>query len=132
MPPRKIKSSKFAAQVNNPVLRAKALYALAPWRCKHYHDHSEIEAYVLAAGAWQSVADVRQNASVNAEEMSNFIAAIVNDHEKLMSILDDMITALETCLESKGLDWSAENEVDIVLRRARQMRNPVMPKSGNA
>ena len=66
----------------------------------------------MAAGDWQTIADVRQTAGVNAEEMANFIANTVNDHDKLMNILDDMITALETCLDSKALDWSALREME--------------------
>lgn len=131
MPPRKTKSTKAATSTRNFV-REKALYGLAPWSCKHFHTHSEIEAYLMAAGDWQTVAEVRQSANLSAEEMANYIANVVNDHDKLMNILDDMITALETCLDSKGLDWSAENEVDIVLRRARLMRKPISSTSGNA
>src|SRR5271168_2649686 len=89
-------------------LRANKLFTLAPWSCRHYTDHSEIEAYVSAAGDWQTIVDVRLTAGSTAEEMANFIAHVVNDYDRLMDLMDDMISALEACMASKGLDWSAE------------------------
>jgi hypothetical protein len=118
--PRKPKTQKTAKP--EKALREKKLYTLAPWSCRHFPDHSEIEAYVAAAGDWQTIADVRQTAGSSAEEMANFIAHVVNNHDKLIDLLDDMISALEACLACKGLEWSAEYDADIILRRAKAAR----------
>jgi hypothetical protein len=65
---------------------------------------------------------VRHTAGFTAEALATFIIGVVNDYEATQSLIDDMIGALETCLECKALDWSAEHDVDIVLRRARAIR----------
>jgi hypothetical protein len=75
---------------------------------------------------------VHTTAGSSAEETANFIAHVVNDYDRLMDLLDEMIGALETCLACEGLDWSAEYEADIVLRRAKLIKKPVTPESGNA
>jgi hypothetical protein len=61
--------------------------------------------------------------------MANFIIRVVNDYEATQRLIDDMIGALETCLEYKALDWAAEHEVDIVLRHARATRGHTPPAS---
>jgi Fe-S oxidoreductase len=69
-----------------------------------------------------------QTAGLSAEELANFIVRVVNDYEAAQILIDNMIAALETCLQCKALDWSAEHDIDITLRRARAFRE-LLPSS---
>lgn len=123
------KAHKKPKAVTKAASKTKPLYAIAPWSCVHHPDHSEIQTYVEAAGDWQTIADVRHTGGFTAETMANFIIRVVNDYEATQHLIDDMIGALETCLECKALDWAAEHDVEIVLRRARAIRGLLPPAS---
>jgi hypothetical protein len=41
--------------------------------------------------------------------------------EKLRPLIDEMIAALELCLECEGLTWEAEQAADTVVRRVKTM-----------
>ena len=45
----------------------------------------------------------------------------IDDLEKLRPLIDEMIAALELCLECEGLTWEAEQAADTVVRRAKTM-----------
>ena len=45
----------------------------------------------------------------------------IDDLEKLRPLIDEMIAALELCLECEGLTWEAEQAADTVLRRVKTM-----------
>ena len=99
--------------------KPKPLYALAPWSCRRAADHMAIEAYVEAAGDWQKVAQVRQTAFIDAEATANFIVRAVNDYEKNRFSIDELMSALELCLECEGISWEAEHDAEIALARSR-------------
>lgn len=114
------KTDKKSKDILKPTVKPKPLYAIAPWSCVHYPDRSEIEAYVEAAGDWEIIAEVRQTAHVAAEATANFIIRVVNDYEKTQHLINEMTAALENCLECEGLNWSAEHDAEVALRRAKQ------------
>jgi len=78
-----------------------------------------IEAYVEAAGDWQSVAEVRQTAFIDAEATAQFIVRAINDYEKNKISIEELMNALELCLTCSGLTWEAEHDAEIALARAR-------------
>ena len=60
----------------------KSAYTLLPWSCTHYPNHSEIEAYLLAAGDRQTIAKIHDATGVDAEHLAEFIVRAVNAYEK--------------------------------------------------
>ena len=100
--------------------KAHALFGLEPLSCRHYPDHSDIEAYVMASGDRQPVAEIKASAYFSAEAAAEFFAKAVNDYARHKSLIAELVAALESCLECKGLDWSAEHDGELALRRARQ------------
>lgn len=97
----------------------KPIYALQPWVCQHYPDHSEIEAYVEATGDWEAVAEVHQTAGHSAEALADYIVRVINDNQKNKNLLLDAMEALQLCLEEDGLTFSSEQAVDRVFTRIK-------------
>lgn len=60
---------------------AHTLLASRPWHCTHFGDTSEIEAHNPATGAWETIADVRSTATLDAEDIADFIVRTVNGCE---------------------------------------------------
>jgi hypothetical protein len=123
--PKPSKKPKAADKQKNPTAPPasgkRPLYAILPWACQHYPDHSEVKAYVPASGIWETVADVRRTAGASAETMADYLMYVVNNHEKMREMMGDMIAALELCLQTEGLTWEAEREAEITVRRAKEI-----------
>jgi hypothetical protein len=107
MPPKAEKKSKTQASAT-----------IQPWSCIHQDSKSQIEAYVMATGNREILAEVFPSPGHSAESIAEFIVHAVNEFEKRERLIDSMQAALEICLECKGLAWEAEHDVEIVLRRA--------------
>jgi len=54
------------------------ILATRPWTCTNFGDQSEIEAYVEATGAWETIATVHAVNGVDAEDIASFIVRAVN------------------------------------------------------
>ena len=99
--------------------KIKPLFSIHPWKCVHKPGiSSKIEAYVEAAGDWQTVATVEQTAFLDAEKIAGFIAKAVNEFGDSRELIGEMASALELCLGCK-LTWEAEREAEILAARAR-------------
>ncbi len=112
--------SKQAKATMVATAKPKGLYFLHPWNAVHRRDCSLIEAYVEGLGDWQTVAEVRPTGHIDVEETANFIVRAVNDYQLNNEFIDELVAALELCLESKGLTWEAEHEADVLIRRAAE------------
>src|SRR5271155_2337966 len=97
----------------------KALYTIEPWSCRRFPDHIAVEAYVEAAGDWQTVAEVRPSAFIDPEVVAGFIVRAVNDFERNRQFIKEMVEALELCLDCPGLTWAAEHEAELLVARAK-------------
>ena len=109
-----------ARKPKSEVTKNRPLFAVAPWSTKHEATRSTIEAYVEITGDWETVAEVNDDAGIDAEATANFIARVVNEHEKQKELISQMVAALELCLECKGMTWEAEHDASIALQRAKQ------------
>jgi hypothetical protein len=118
--PKASKKQKNEAAIQS-VTKFRALHNLEPWACVHHTDHSEIEAYVMAKGDWETVAEVKQTAYLDAVETATFIAKVVNEYEQNQKLVADLVSALELCLKCDGLTWEAEQEAEIVITRSRKL-----------
>ena len=103
----------------SPETKIKTLFAIHPWSCRPIVGGTEIEAYVEAAGDWQTVAEIKQNAFIDTEQTAHFIAKAVNDYERNRQLIIDMVAALELCMKCPGLTWEAEHEAQILIARAK-------------
>ena len=100
--------------------KIKPLFNVQPWSCIHKPGvSSKIEAYIEAAGDWQTVATVQQTAFLDAERTADFIANAVNEFGDSRELIGEMASALDLCLECE-LTWEAEREAEILAERARK------------
>jgi hypothetical protein len=98
----------------------KPAYTFEPWSCVHRDEKSEIEAYVMATGKREIIAETRATFGSTAEAVAEFIVRAVNDIDKREHLINEMTAALEMCLECEGpLDWSAEHDAEVSLRHAK-------------
>ena len=97
----------------------KPAYTLEPWSRVHQDGVWKIEAYSMATGKREAIAEIRQSAGFCAEDIAEFIVATVNNLEKERQLIGEMIAALELCLECEGITWEAEHDAEIALRHAR-------------
>lgn len=92
-----------------------------PWSCTHRADHWAIEVHLPESGDKKAIAEIHDAAGINAEHLAGFIVRAVNAYEKHLDLIDEMILALELCLECEGLlTWSAEHDGQVILAKARQ------------
>jgi len=104
------------------VPKDKALFTVSPWSCVHTQTSSKIEAYVESAGDWETIAEVKDSAGINAEKVTNFIVRAVNAYSQDRSLIAEMAEALEECIACGGkLDFSAEQAAESCIRRAKEM-----------
>jgi hypothetical protein len=60
-------------------------HTMATWSCTHFGNQSEIESYIAATGKWETVADVRPVAGVDAEDMADFIVNAVKHYHLFLA-----------------------------------------------
>ena len=97
----------------------KPPYTFEPWLCVHGPEKSQIEAYIMATGKREVIAEAVPTAGNTAEEVAEFIVRTVNDIEKRELLINEMLSALEICLECEGLNWSAEHDAEVAERHAK-------------
>jgi hypothetical protein len=113
-------TKKQKLEVVEATAKFKGLHNLEPWSCVHHGDRSEIEAYVMAKGDWTVIAEVRDTPHIKAEEMANYIAKAANDFDQNRQLIEELMGALELCLECDGITWEAEQEAEVALKRAKK------------
>lgn len=100
----------------------KAIYTFQKWSCIHHANSSEIEAYCMASGKRETIAETHQTSGVSSEAIAEFIVHAVNNIEKQEHLINEMVLVIENCLECDGhLDWSAEHDAEVVLRHAKKI-----------
>ena len=97
----------------------RQFYASHPWRCEPRGGDCALLAFVEASGDWETVALVKKTSAASAEAVAGYIAGLVNDLYKERPLLDAARSALEAVLE-EGLNYSTEQDADIVLRRMKE------------
>jgi hypothetical protein len=101
----------------------KPIHTMVPWSYGHRDGRVEISAYIMATGALEVVAGVEHGKNVDAEATASFIVRAVNDHEKMQNTIEELVSALELCLQRENVTWEIEHEAETVLRRAKQGGN---------
>lgn len=61
-----------------PSVSEQCLQATMPWTCTNFGERSEIEAFIKETGTWETIAEVRAIAGVDAEDVAGFIVKAVN------------------------------------------------------
>lgn len=113
----KASSPRSGAQVPKPSARRSSFM---DWSCNHFQGYSEIEAYNIASGTRQVIAEVTQSKDIDAEVTADFITQAVSDHAEMQKLIRHMASALEMCLACEGISWEAEHDADILVRRAER------------
>jgi hypothetical protein len=103
---------------------AKPLYTVEPWSYTQCDGKTHIEAYVIASGKRAIVAEIFSIKGHSAEDMAEFIIQAINNLDKEEVLINDLVVALEMCLECENghLDWSAEHDGEVALRHAKESR----------
>jgi hypothetical protein len=94
-------------------------YSGPPWTCEHYPDRSEIKAMHQTAGP--AVLIIPQTATNNAREISEMLVSVANERIAYIGLIQQMKAALAICLENNGINWEAEHDADICMRRAEEL-----------
>jgi hypothetical protein len=108
----------FSAAVGGS--KSKLRSSLTQWSCRHFRTYSEVEAYNIASGTRQIVAEVIASKDINVESVAEGIATAANNYDSSRKLIRHMADALEKCLACKGISWEAEHDGDIMIRRARE------------
>jgi hypothetical protein len=87
--------------------------------CVHEDGKSLIQAHSLATGQRETILEALPTAEHSAQEIAELIVQAVNAHATRERLIEEMTAALEICLECETLDWAAEHDAEIVLRRAK-------------
>jgi len=115
-------------------LKPRCYYALAPWKCRHHADRSEITAYVEASGKWETVAVIPQTSGTSPEALATFIIRVVNATQQNKDLLRDAMEALEAVMK-EGLNYSTEQAAEHVISDIKQVirsrRTFRLPITGN-
>ena len=102
-----------------PTIKSREFYSLHPWQCRHHKDNSEIVAYVEASGEWETILTVHPTSGASAEVVAAYVAAIINEHQSRIDLLQEAMTALELCLEEDSLTFSSEQAADHAVTRIK-------------
>jgi hypothetical protein len=100
--------------------KIKYLYNLFPWVYRPNSEGMTIEAYVEAAGDWQTIAEIKQTAFLDAEVAATYVIKAVNGNEPNRKLIEELAGALELCLTCEGITWEAEQEAEAVLAKVKK------------
>ena len=95
--------------------RVDSVYALEPWVCTHFGDLSEIDAYIVGTGKWETIANVQAVEGIDAEDIADFIVRAVNNQAKMNGFVSELVSVLEQLVSSNGKPASQE------IRRAKDL-----------
>jgi hypothetical protein len=101
-------------------VRGMPRQTLTPWSFTYASGCFAIEAYCVASGKRQVIAEVPASAGLNPESVAAFIVTAVNDYDRARELIRHMADALENCIACKGITWEAEHDGDIMIRRAQE------------
>ncbi len=91
------------------------------WICKHNVESSDIEAYSFTTGSLQIIASTRKAKNIDARQNAEYIIQAVNNYDKNLALISELICALDMCLANERLTWEAEQEAEIVVARAKRI-----------
>jgi hypothetical protein len=98
------------------------IYATQPWKAGVKTKDTVVEAYVEAAGAWETVAIARPSSGASAKQMARFIVGLVNEKQKQAPLMEDALAVLE-CVSKEGLTTLTTGEaVEHVIGELRKRR----------
>ena len=99
--------------------RTASVYASRPWQCAPCSGGYEISAFVEASGKCETVVTVRKTSGASAAALARYIVGLVNAQQDEGSLLPEALAALEA-INSEGLNFSTEHDVDVVIRRIKK------------
>src|ERR1700677_3043161 len=67
------------------------------WTCRHHMDGSDITGFVMTTGGLETIAQAKQADGINARANAELIVRAVNNHDRYLPVINDLITALELC-----------------------------------
>jgi hypothetical protein len=105
---------------STPDTKLKASYGLHPWKSKVCGDRTEIEAYVIASGRWETILIATQAPGYGHEALAQFIVTAVNElltGERLM--LTALITMQDFLVENDFHPRVEKPVIDLVERIKR-------------
>jgi hypothetical protein len=108
-----------ALKPKKAAIKSREFYALHPWQCQHHQDYSKIAAYVEASGEWETILTVNPTSGASAESVAAYVAAIINEHQSKIDLLQEAMAALEMCLEEDHLTFTSEQAADHAVTRIR-------------
>jgi hypothetical protein len=87
-----------------------------PWRQRQ--GSALVEAYSPALKGWAVVAEGKDTAELSGQDVAALIVGAVNSGKDNEDVRAELIAALETCLDCEGLDFAAEHDAEVALRKA--------------
>jgi hypothetical protein len=105
--------------MNQPKDPRKSISATLPWAVTHGAESSVITAFPDATGTRATVAEIQAIGPCPARTIADYITTAVNLHAQRQTIIYGLVSALEECLETEKLGWSAEHDAELALERAR-------------
>ena len=100
--------------MSNTFETALAVVAV-PWRQRQ--GSALVEAYSPALKGWAVVAEGKDTAEFGPD-VAALIVGAVNSGKDNEDVRAELVAALETCLECEGLDFAAEHDAEVALRKA--------------
>lgn len=107
------------SKTENSAKKQRNYYAVHPWECRHYDDHSVITAYVEASGNWERVAEICNTSGASAETMATFLCNLINDNQKDRNLLVAAMNALQTCLDEANHTFTSEQAAESTVTRIK-------------
>jgi hypothetical protein len=88
----------------------------APWRQRQ--GSALVEAYSPALKSWAVVAEGKDIADLSGRDVAALIVDAVNGRKSNEEVREELVAALEACLDCDGLDFTAEHDAEVALRKA--------------
>jgi hypothetical protein len=88
------------------------------WRCEPRDSDCALLAFAEARGKWEAVALVKKTSGASAKALADYIVGVLNGLHSDGMLLKVAQGALEALLE-EGLNYSTEQDADIVIRRLK-------------
>jgi hypothetical protein len=104
-----------------PSIPGTDIFRSAPWAADDVGNGARIQAYIESLGEWKVVAETKNARPVNATKIAEQIVRAINDAERSRSLLAEMAAALEACLDCSGLDFTAEHDGEVTLKKYRAL-----------
>ena len=76
------------------------------------------EAYSPALKGWAVVAEGKDTAELSGRDVAALIVGTMNWKKENNDVFDELTAALEACLDCERLDFTAEHDAEVALRKA--------------